>query len=136
MLNVKRPAFGLVLGILAMLASMPAAARVAPPVSTAPTGTVVGHVMVCDDPNTGAEHPDAYTEVIAVGTSLSAQTDDQGAFSLNGLPVDLDADIAVVDLAGNKGPQRTNVPILGGQVLDIGDLVVGASVFGCGPDEN
>jgi hypothetical protein len=134
MLNHTRPAPGLVFVLAAILAAMPAAAQAAAPVSTAPTGAVIGHVMVCDDPNSGAEHPDANTEVVAVGTSLSAQTDDQGAFSLNGLPVESDAAIAVVDAAGNKGPQRTNVPIWGGQVLDIGDLVVGASVFGCGPD--
>jgi hypothetical protein len=134
MLNLKRPVFGLAVVVLALVAALPAAAQAAAPVSTAPTGAVVGHVIVCDDPNTGAEHPDANTELIAVGTSLTAQTDDQGAFTLNGLPADTNAAVAVVDMAGNKGPQRTSIPIWGGQVLDIGDLVVGASVFGCGPD--
>jgi hypothetical protein len=133
MLYPKRPVVALAFVVVASLATSPAV-QAAAPVSTAPTGAVVGHVIVCDDANSGAEHPDANVKVVAVGTSISAQTDDQGAFTLSGIPAEDDAAVAVVDAAGNKGPQRTDVPVWGGQVLDIGDLVVGASIFGCGPD--
>lgn len=134
MLYPKRPALALAFVIASSLASTPVQA--ASPTTTAPTGSVVGHVMVCEDPNAGGDHPEAGVVVAALGTSETTMTDNTGAFTLSGIPVQSSADIAVIHADGSTGPDRAGVPIWGGQTLDIGDLMVGATIFGCGPDDS
>ena len=118
-------------GLLGSLSASPASAAVQ---NHGAVGIVVGHVLACVDDTTGQENPAVNVTVAAVGSSAMTETGADGSFTLNDVPVQLTADIAVMGADGQPVAQRPNVPIWPSQTLDIGDLVINASLFGCGAD--
>jgi hypothetical protein len=121
----------------AAVATVPATAGAAPTTETGAasvasepvsgTATVVGEVASC---RSGAEASAPGIAVQAVGTSVAAQTDDQGTFSLTGVP----APGVYTIMASGSGAtsDRSYVPVAPGQTIDVGTLDLGAGIYGCG----
>ena len=92
-------------------------------------GIVVGIVANCVN---DVEQPVQGATVNAVGSSLSAVTDQNGQFALGLAPGTYTINVA--SAAGNGS--RPNVPVDGGALLDVGTTDVGAAaITGCGPED-
>ena len=93
-------------------------------------GTVVGSVSNCQN---GAQQPASLVTVQASGTSASALTDEDGAFQLTTVPAPGTYTISVSD--GGATAARSYVPVAPGETIDVGTLELGASLLGCGDDD-
>ncbi|HEY1297106.1 MAG TPA: carboxypeptidase regulatory-like domain-containing protein [Chloroflexota bacterium] len=93
-------------------------------------GTVVGSVSNCQN---GAQQPASLVIVQASGTTASTQTDEDGAFLLTEVPAPGTYTISVSDAGATAA--RQYVPVAPGETIDVGTLELGASLMGCGDDD-
>jgi hypothetical protein len=101
----------------------------------ATSGSLVGHVLVC---TVGSERPADDVLVRVHDTDISARTDPGGEFMLSGVPAPA---IVTIDAGdnGSGGPQaeRFGVPTEPGQLVDVGDVLIGGSpLAGCDDQDN
>jgi len=71
--------------------------------------------------------------VQASGTNVSGETDEDGAFALTEIPAPGTYTISVSDGGGTAA--RQYVPVAPGETIDVGTLEIGASLMGCGDED-
>jgi hypothetical protein len=92
--------------------------------------TVVGSVSSCQN---GVEQPLTQATVQVQGTSATGQSNQDGAFSIGGIPAPGTYTVTVSD-SGNTAT-RQYVPVAPGETIDIGVLQLGADLsLGCGDE--
>jgi hypothetical protein len=97
--------------------------------STAPLfGEIMGSVTACQG---GSEQPVSMATIQVQGTSVTGISDPDGVFAVMQVPAPGTYTVSVSD--GGQTATRMYVPVVPGEIIDIGTLVVGAdAIAGCG----
>jgi hypothetical protein len=97
--------------------------------STAPLfGEITGTVSICRG---GTEQPISMATIQVQGTSAAGSSDPDGVFAVMRVPAPGTYTVSVSE--GGQTATRMYVPVMPGEIIDIGTLVVGADVIaGCG----